>query len=357
MDFTIFLSHMRLDAPHDGPETLYAEKQEEAKLADRLGFDTIWVPEHHLIHFMQVPSGLLLAAHYGSQVSCKIGQMVNLLLYRHPLVTAGEIAQADLLLNGRLQLGVGRGAYDYEFRRLGITWDVAEEKFLECLAILEKIWANPESGIRYDGKFFSFDTTYVWPRPVSKPHPPIWYAAMTPPVIEFAAQRGYHVATWPFLRPMSFVEDITATFHQARERAGNGFDQQQLALMRPVFVARTEAEARKSVPTMLSNHRLSQRIRAAGVETDSRGYIAPDPIDNEPSLDEAFEVMIAGSPQQCIDKLARYQELGVSQFITWFDFGLEHQQNLDTMQLFAEEVMAPFQKSGGKVRAPFRVVA
>ncbi|MGF7160771.1 alkanesulfonate monooxygenase SsuD/methylene tetrahydromethanopterin reductase-like flavin-dependent oxidoreductase (luciferase family) [Rhodoligotrophos appendicifer] len=345
MEISIFLSHQRL-APDETHDTnLYAEKLAEAKLADQLGFACIWVPEHHLIQFMQAPNGLLLASFYGAHVSCDIGQMVNLLLYRHPLVSAGEIALTDQLLNGRLQLGLGRGAYDYEFRRLGITWDVAEAKFLECVDVLEKVWASPDRGIAYDGQFFKFDKTYVWPRPAARPHPPVWYAAMTPPVIEFAAQKGYNVATWPFLRPMSFVEEITAKFHAARERAGGAQGKQKLALMRPVFVGKTEEEARRAAPTMLSNHRLSQWIRLAEAEADDRGYVSPRPLENEPSLEETFEVMIAGNPEQCLAKLERYEKLGVDHFITWFDFGMEHAQNLETMQLFAEEVMEPFRRS------------
>lgn len=351
MDISIFLSHQRIGEPSSYSTNLYEEKLSEAKLADALGFSCIWVPEHHMIHFMQAPSGLLLAVHYGAHTKCPVGQMVNLLLYRHPLVTAGEIAQADILLNGRLQLGVGRGAYNYEFRRLGLDWNVAEAKFLECLDVLEKVWASPETGIAYDGQFFKFDTTYVWPRSIGKPHPEVWYAAMTPPVIEFAAQRGYNVATWPFLRPMSFVADIAGKFHAARERAGHAKGKQKLAVMRPVFVARTEAEARKAVPVMLDNHRLSQLIRATDADLDDQGHIAAVPIADEPSPDEAFEVMIAGNPDQCIEKLRRYSELGVDQFIAWFDFGMPHEQNMETMQLFAEEVIAPFKAERRKIAA------
>ena len=151
MDLSIFISHQRVEPNETFSSNLYVEKLAEAKLADKLGFSCIWVPEHHLIQFMQAPNGLLLATYYGAQVSCPVGQMVNLLLYRHPLVSAGEIALADQLLGGRLQLGLGRGAYNYEFKRLGISWDVAEAKFLECVDVLEKVWASPDRGISYDG--------------------------------------------------------------------------------------------------------------------------------------------------------------------------------------------------------------
>ncbi len=344
MDFSIFLSHMRIHPPGHYSTNLYAEKLAEAKLADACGFDCIWLPEHHLIHFMQAPGGLLMCLYYGQQVSIPIGQMVNLLVYRHPLIGAGEIAQADVLLDGRLQLGVGRGAYEYEFRRLGIPWETANERFLECLDVLMEVWGSPDLGVDFTGKHYAFDTTFVWPRPAQKPHPTIWYAAMTTPSIEYAAKRGFHVANWPFLKPMSFVEDVAEKFHHAREAAGHARGAQKLSVMRPVYVAATEEEAREAVPTMLSNHRLSQRIREPGVEADARGFVAPEPLDDEPSPDEAFEVMIAGDPAQCLEKLHRYAELGVDEFITWFDFGMDHERNLETMQRFAEEVMQPFRR-------------
>ncbi len=351
MEFSIFLSHMSIDPPSSQDNMLFENKLTEAKVADACGFECIWVPEHHLIHFMQAPSGLLLCVHYGNHVSCPIGQMVNLLVYRHPLIVAGEIALADRLLGGRLQLGVGRGAYEYEFRRLEIPWEKANDKFLECLDVIEKIWSREDGGIDYAGDSFRFESTYVWPRPVQKPCPTIWFAAMTPPSIEFAAAKGYHVANWPFLRPMSFVEDIAEKFHICREELEIPRGGQKLAVMRPVYVAETEAKARECLETMLTNHRISQKIRAPGVQSDSRGYVSPEALEQEPSLDEAFERMIAGTPEQCLEKLQRYADLGVDHFITWFDFGMGHQQTVDSMQMFAETVMEPFRREAGLIRA------
>jgi len=354
MDFSVFISHMRIFPHEHYKRPLYEEKLEEAKVADRCGFNCIWVPEHHLIQYMQAPNGLLLLLHYGHHVACPLGQMVNLLVYRHPLIAAGEIALADQLLGGRLRIGVGRGAYEYEFRRLGISWDTAYDRFHESLEVIERIWKSPDQGIRHQGKFYDFETSHVWPRPVQKPYPAIWYAAMTPPAIEFAAKRGYHVATWPFLQPMSVVETIATKFHAAREAAGNERGVQQFSVMRPVHVAATEKQARDTVETMLINHRLSQRIRGQNITADNRGYVRPDPLAEEPTPEETFDRMIAGTPQQCLDKLYRYHELGVDQFMCWFDFGLETSRNIESMEMFAETVMAPFRKATGKQPAKAR---
>lgn len=345
MEFTAFLSHMRIFPPEHYRSSLYDEKLAEAKLADRMKFDGIWIPEHHLIHYMQTPSGLLLCAYYGQHVKCRVGQMVSLLAYRHPLISAGEIALTDVILNGRFMLGVGKGAYEYEFERLEIPWEGANDHFLEALDVLDKVWASPERGIEYEGTRFTFPTSYVWPRPVQRPGPEVWYAAMTPPSIEFAAQRGYHVANWPFLRPMSFVEEIATKFHACREQAGHAVGAQKLGVMRPVYVARTEAQARASVERMIVNHRLSQRIRSYDMHADARGYVFPEPLRQEPNADEVFENMIAGTPEQVLEKLQRYADIGVDQLLAWFDFGMDHEQVLQSMQLFGEEVMVPFRRA------------
>lgn len=350
MEFSVFISHMRIHPPEYYGRSLFAEKLIEAKAVDRLGYDCIWIPEHHLIHFMQAPSGLMLCLHYGQQVSCPIGQMVNLLTYRHPLIAAGELALADVLLDGRLLLGVGRGAYEYEFQRLEIPFATATEQFLEALDILELAWRSEDEGFEFHGKYYDIDTSYVWPRPIQKPHPEIWYAAMSPASIEFCAKRGYHAVNWPFLRPMSFVRDVAERFHEAREKAGNERGVQKLAIMRGVMVAETESKARRSIEPMLINHRLNQRLHHFDFASASRGYIEPVPLDTEPSEQDVFDNMIIGTPAQCLEKLHEYEELGVDQFLLWFDYGPDHEAVLDAMEMFAAEVMAPFRRARGILR-------
>src|SRR4051794_28381493 len=115
MRFGIFLSYNRIHRPSEYTTNIYEERLEQAMEADRLGYEIIWIPEHHMIHFFQVPSVAVLMTQVGLNVQCKVGAMVVLPLYRHPLVTAGEVALVDNILKGRLEIGLGRGAYAYEF--------------------------------------------------------------------------------------------------------------------------------------------------------------------------------------------------------------------------------------------------
>jgi alkanesulfonate monooxygenase SsuD/methylene tetrahydromethanopterin reductase-like flavin-dependent oxidoreductase (luciferase family) len=342
MRFGIFLSYQRIYAPEHYERDLFEERLEMAVEADRLGYEILWVPEHHLIHFMQAPSLAVLATQIGLSVECTVGTMVALLTYRHPLVTAGELALLDRVLGGRLELGVGRGAYEYEFERLGVPFKEGKERFFETLDTLEKIWHSPDRSVSYEGQYNSFDEAYVWPRPAQTPHPPLWVAAMTPPTIDWAARNGYNVTNWPFLRDMSDVANVAQVFHTAREESGGVRGEQKLGILRGAFAAETEAEAASHVEEALINHRINQRLHYFTQNSDPRGVVSADPVENEPSNEEIYDNLIMGTPEQCLEKVERYEELGVDDLLLMFDYGPSHEAVMESMRVFAEGVMNPY---------------
>lgn len=347
MEFGIFLSHQRIYEPSRYKTSLYEEKRLEAELAERLGYDMVWVPEHHLIHFMQVPNALILAQNVGRNLSIRVGTMATLLPLRHPLITAAEIALTDEILEGRLDLGVGRGAYEYEFERLGIPFAETKERFSEVLEFLLALWSSDDGSAALDGKFISFPQAHVWPRPRQLPHPPLWIAAMTLPTISWAASQGRHVANWPFIRPMSVVADVANCFHQGRERAGGRRGEQRLAILRAGFPTRTEAELEERIDETLINHRINQRLHYFIQNADPSGYVSPDPLDEEPTREEILENLVLGTPEECLRKVEEYAALGVDQLMVQFDFGPSHEEILDAMELFAREVITPYRERHG----------
>jgi alkanesulfonate monooxygenase SsuD/methylene tetrahydromethanopterin reductase-like flavin-dependent oxidoreductase (luciferase family) len=346
--FDIFLSYHRIHEPEHYSTSVIEERLEQAKLADRLGYDCIWVPEHHLIHFMQAPSSALLSTQIGLNVSCDVGQMVNLLNYRHPLITAGEIALTDHILGGRLQLGVGKGAYAYEFERLGLSFEEANPRFLEALDVLEEIWASPEKAISHHGPHFDIEDAYVWPRPLQEPHPPLWYAAMSPGSISAAASRGYNVATWPFLRPLEAVETAAEAFRQGRAEAESPAGQ-QFAVMRGAWTTNSKAEAQRVVEDAALNNRIGQRLHHFRQNSDDRAVVAPEPVEHEPTHQEIYENLIMGTAEECRAKVEAYERLGVDRLLLHFDFGPGQDDVLTAMTNFAEGVIKPLrarQKDG-----------
>jgi alkanesulfonate monooxygenase SsuD/methylene tetrahydromethanopterin reductase-like flavin-dependent oxidoreductase (luciferase family) len=344
MRFSVFLAYQRTGAPEEYSRPPFPEKLAEAKVADAFGADVIWVPEHHLIHFMQTPSTLLLATQIGLNVKTRVGTMVALLNYRHPLVSAGEIALADHILEGRLELGVGRGAYEYEFERLSIPFNEGKERLAEALEAHEKIWHSPDQAVSFDGRFTQFGDSYVWPRPYQDPHPPVWFAAMTEPSIEKAVREGYHVTNWPFLSGIERVQHVCDVFHNTREEIGVPRGQQMLGILRGTWVAETEREARKHVETALVNHRINQRLHHFTQRADPKGYVYPEPLEQEPSADEIYENLLMGTPEQVLEKLEAYQEAGVDEVLLMFDFGAPHEEVMASMELFGEQVLKPFRE-------------
>lgn len=347
MEFGVFLSYQRIYPPERYDGSLYAEKRREAAAAERLGYDMVWVPEHHLIHFMQAPNALMLAQDIGRGLSMRVGTMATLLTLRHPLITAAEIALTDQLLEGRFELGVGRGAYEYEFERLGVPFAETRDRFNEVLAFLEKLWASEAGSAALDGKFFTFPQAAVWPRPYQRPRPPVWIAAMTLPSIEWAAGAGYNVATWPFIRPMSVVADAATAFHAAREKAGGERGKQRFTVLRAGFPTKSEEELNLRIEQALTNHRINQRLHYFTQNADASGYVPPEALEEDPSPQEVRQNLILGDPEECLAKAEEYHRLGVDQLMIQFDFGPSHEEVLQAMEIFAKEVIEPFRARHG----------
>jgi alkanesulfonate monooxygenase SsuD/methylene tetrahydromethanopterin reductase-like flavin-dependent oxidoreductase (luciferase family) len=342
LKFSIFLGYGRIGPPESYTTNLFEENLREAVEAERLGFDMVWVPEHHLIHYMQCPSALLLATHVGMHTRFRIGTMVTLILYRHPLVTAGEVATADHLLGGRLEFGVGRGAYEYEFERMGVPFAEARARFSEKLAILEEIWHSPGQAVTFDGRYDAFDTSYVWPRPLQQPHPPVWLAAMTDPTIEWAAKKGYHVANWPFSSPMSRVATVSRVFHESRQEIGHDGTPQRLGILRGAFAVENRRQLDRYRELALHSHRIAHRLHFFTQNSDPRGVVSPDPVEGEPDPAHIFDNLVVGTPEECLENVEEYDYLGVDEPILAFNNGAPHEEVLDSMRIFAEGVIRPY---------------
>ncbi len=170
-------------------EEIFARGIRIAQSADKLGFESIWCAEHHFSTYGYLSRPLLLATHIASHTErIRVGTAVIVLPLHHPLIVAEDIATADLLTGGRLDIGLGRGYQSYEFERLGLSLVDSRERFEEGLDILLKAFdGKPFS---YEGKHYRFGETSVFPTPIQKPHPPLWIVGQSQ---EFDSRHG---PTW-----------------------------------------------------------------------------------------------------------------------------------------------------------------
>lgn len=187
MEFSIQLSAYYPDKSYGG-DRIYRDMIEQSVLADRLGYDAVSLTEHHLINILMLPAPLQLAVRIAAETR-RIGIMTSVaVLPLHDMrIYAGEVVCADILTEGRLMLGVGRGAFGYEMGRLGVPLETSREKFDESLDLLRQLLDEEEVG--WDGKYYRFEPITVMPRPVRRI--PIMMAVMAPEGIRACAEREY----------------------------------------------------------------------------------------------------------------------------------------------------------------------
>jgi alkanesulfonate monooxygenase SsuD/methylene tetrahydromethanopterin reductase-like flavin-dependent oxidoreductase (luciferase family) len=343
MDFGVFQAYTEIYPEQDGTE-LYQEQLEQAILADQLGYDYVWLPEHHLVHLLKAPNPLLTAVQVGLQTkNIRVGVAVLILPFRHPLLLAGDIALTDRILNGRFDLGVGRGAYRYEFERLEIEFNESRDRFEECVDILDRVW-NSDRAIKYQGKFYHFDDTYVWPRPQQKPHPPMWVAAQTAPTIEWAVEKGYHVLNALQRRPMGVLDLVSEVFHGKREEMGIAQGQLKLGVSRHAFVSDDTKSIERRIEEIQRLHKIHTHMHNFTERADERAYVPPLPVDDLPLESELRDCLLLGNGREVLEKLEAYAAAGVDQLSLWMGFGAPHEEVMESLRLFAKEVMEPFRR-------------
>jgi len=195
MEFSHFLSSYYPD-PSYGGKRLFADMIEQATTAERLGYRSVTIPEHHLINILLTPSPLQMAVKVASVTEwLDLVTSVAVLPIRDMRVFAGEVAQADILTDGRLVLGVGRGAFGYEMGRLGSPIEESPEKFDESLDVLIALLTREEVG--WSGKYYDFEPLTIMPRPLSQPRPRMMIASVSPEGIAAMTRRGFDIQTTP----------------------------------------------------------------------------------------------------------------------------------------------------------------
>ena len=176
-----FNTHLSMDYKEKsyGSARIYDDMVEQAKLADELGFDAVSLTEHHLVNIGMNPAPLMTAVKIADHTKrVKIITAVVVLPLHDMRVYAGEVAMADILTNGRLILGVGRGAYAFEMGRFGIPMEETRERFDESLDVLLKLLREEE--VAWTGKHYSFEALTVMPRPMQPGGPAMMMAALAP---------------------------------------------------------------------------------------------------------------------------------------------------------------------------------
>lgn len=332
MDFNHFLSSYLPDPAYGGSQ-LYRDMVEQAAWAEKVGYRGVSIPEHHLINILLVPSPLQLAVKIASVTSrIDLVTSIAVLPIRDMRVFAGEVVQASMLCDGRLILGVGRGAFAYEVARLGTPIEETRAKFDESLAVLEALLTREE--VSWDGDYYRFDPITIMPRPET--NIPLMLAVMAPDGIYACAKQGYMVQTTPLQSSHAILMEQVNAFKRGRAEAEVNGQTSRLSLQRGIYLARDAADARRKLELAYSYYERFDNVFTGPGIVDN-GRIRPLP--RRQSMDELGKSLIICEVAEMLDRLSAYAEAGIDEVIMSSNFGQLQAETLDMMERFSTEVM------------------
>ena len=312
---------------------------EQAILADRLGYKGVSLPEHHLINLLLMPSPLQMAVKIAALTKrVEIVTAVAVLPIRDMRIFAGELTQADILCDGRLVLGVGRGAFAYEIERLGVPMDTTRARLDESLQVLEALLAGEEGS--WDGVYYQFDPITIMPRPVRDI--PLMLAVMDIDGIYHCAKRGYHIQTTVLHATHELLLERVNAFHRGKDEAGAAGQGLTLSLQRMAYCARDEADAQEKLAMAYGYYQRFDNV-FTGPGAVSHGAI--EALPREQTMEQLGENLLICPPSEMIDRLGMYADAGIDEVILSSGMGQSQEDALEAMERFASDVMPHYTKS------------
>jgi alkanesulfonate monooxygenase SsuD/methylene tetrahydromethanopterin reductase-like flavin-dependent oxidoreductase (luciferase family) len=329
-------------------DRLYEERLQLLEEADKAGFYSYHLAEHHFTPLGMAPSpALFLAAASQRTRNIRLGPLGCLLPLYNPLRLIEEVCMLDNLSKGRLDLGIGRGVSPYEVGYYGVDAEDSRDMLAEALTVL--LTGLTQNHLTFQGKYYHYDDVPMELRPHQQPYPPIWYPTHNPESIVQAAQQGYNLVG---LGPAAFVRSLVDAYWNAWEehrqqpgRRNGHVTAPKVGVMRQVFVADTDDEALAAARPAHGDWFYS----ITKLWHDHNDHM-PDGLFNWDVLTE-HESLIFGSPDRVREQVARLLEVsGCNYVIFAFAWGtLTQEQKLRSLRLFAEEVMPAFAGVGARV--------
>ena len=228
---------------------------EQTCYGEQLGFDSVWLAEHHFHSFGGLFSAtpVIGAAIAQRTTKIRIGTAVILLPYHNPLRIAEDYATLDCLSNGRVEFGIGHGFVKWEALTFGIPLEDLRERFKENLEVVIKAWSEPV--LNHQGRFHEYHGVEIWPRPVQEPHPAVWMAATTSvESFELSGRYGFHMMLIPFLNDVEELRGKMQVYFDARRSAGHDPSTARVLGVYHAHVGENSAQARAAAEVGLAEY-------------------------------------------------------------------------------------------------------
>ena len=343
MKFSLFAHMERLTVDQEHT-VLHEQFIELCKIADEGGMRAIWTGEHHGMEFTIAPNPFISITDIARHTRhVKLGTGTVIAPFCHPIKLAGEAAMTDLVTGGRLELGIARGAYSYEYERLmpGLDAWEAGQRMRESTVLLRQLW---EGDCQHEGEFYQFPTTSSAPKPVQVGGPPIWIAARDPSSHEYAVHNGFNVQVTPLWQGIEEISTLMSRFNEACESYSG--PRPKIMLLHHTYVASDQND------TDVAAKELSRFYNYFGAWFQNKRNVSQGHLETLTDKELADNQLMAaenmqrdltiGTSAEVIDRIKRYEDLGFDEYSFWIDSGMSFDRKRASLRRFIEEVMPAF---------------
>lgn len=343
MKFHIAINLERMRAEED-MNAVRDHTLEMVQMADQGGFEIVWAAEHHALEMTIAPNPFQLLTWWAQHTNnIRLGCGVVNAAYWHPINLAGEAAMLDLISGGRLEFGIGSGAYQREFDRMkpGLMQPDSWRYMQESMPLVQALW---KGDVAHEGEHWSFPKATSCPKPLQD-DVPMWVAARSPITFDYAVKNNCNIMSWPLTLPMSEAEKYRGQLDEAIAAHGGTWDK-TFAMMRHTAVHDNAADkqtAMDSVRVQLAQFG-SLMMRTGDVVNGFTDRADLASLEGNARVDPATlaENLMFGSPDEVIGKIKAYEAMGVDAFIYYASMGLPLAEQKRSMRLFCDEVMPAF---------------
>ncbi|MGJ9460718.1 LLM class flavin-dependent oxidoreductase, partial [Oceanobacillus sp. CF4.6] len=350
--FTLTDNPIEFGQDRRDPNEYIKDVVDQAVYAEELGFNSVWLPEHHFNVLGVLPSPSVALSYIAAKTEkIKLAPATVLLPANHPIRMAEEYALLDLLSDGRAIFSAGRGYDKREYDVFEIDFKKSREIFFEQLDIMKKAWT--EGKFSYEGEFFTFPEIEITPKPVQDPHPPIYVASFSRGSLVKAAEMGENVMFAPFAASQVYggIDQAVNEFKKLSEE--NGYKDKKAICSYFLNITETPEE------TEATKVRMLQYFEGLVPAFPDDITMAPPNIQYFAKIVERLktiktndlgeESIIVGDADYVVKELKKIEASGIEEVIIYFDFGvISHEETIKSMERFSKYVMPHFEESNVK---------
>jgi alkanesulfonate monooxygenase SsuD/methylene tetrahydromethanopterin reductase-like flavin-dependent oxidoreductase (luciferase family) len=336
------------------------EALDQITYAEEMGFDSVWFSEHHFRPVWSHNSApdLTLAAVSQRTSRIRLGIGVVLAPIHHPLHTAARMATLDILSHGRVDVGLGRTGYPYQLTPYGAHLQDTRGMWNEFAELLPRMWT--EELFEYDGTYYKIPPREVLPKPVQKPHPPLWSACSSDETARLTGHLGFGALFGSEGGPDK-VEQLMGLYNDAMQDSQASHRTRRAALMTAGYCHEDRKVVQQRGTELVGWYMEQQRERArlvwrdfdpATVPPDYQGYydrdqkLANGPYPDDPTPQQVVEkgtAFCVGTPDDCIRFIETYEALGIEEVFPLCAIGpARHEEVMNTLRLYGQYVIPHF---------------